>query len=389
MEERIHMLQERLIGSGTDGMIITRHTDIYYFTGTMQAGFLFVPAVGEPMFYVRRSVNRAKEESGIAIEPLGSLRLLGGRIAESQPGFVGKRKIAVTSDTLPVEWYERFQSLLPDAEWTNGSKLIRELRMVKDASEIDRIRRGGRMVGEALQEALKRANAGMKEIDLLAEIEYELRKRGHLGMMRVRSMNSEMVTGIAASGAAAAKPSSFDGPAGGEGLHPSFAKGAGWSTIERNEPILLDIGCNCEGYIVDQTRTAVFGELPEDLRRAYEISETILRSIERELKPGANGEHIHELSLRLAAEAGLADHFMGFGADAVKFVGHGVGLEVDEWPVLAKGFACRLEAGMVIAIEPKFTFPGRGVVGIENTYAITDTGFELLSPLPEGLWALN
>lgn len=147
----------------------------------------------------------------------------------------------------------------------------------------------------------------------------------------------------------------------------------------------MDVGCCIGGYVIDQTRTVVFGSLPDDLAYAYDASERILRSAEGLLRPGTVCEQLYAESLRLADDAGLADHYMGYGRDQVKFLGHGIGLEVDELPVLARGFNYPLEAGMVIAVEPKFTFPGRGVVGIENSYAITTDGFEKLTISREGL----
>jgi Xaa-Pro aminopeptidase len=82
-----------------------------------------------------------------------------------------------------------------------------------------------------------------------------------------------------------------------------------------------------------------------------------------------------------AAEWGMGDHFMGHGHDRVRFVGHGVGLELDELPILAARQTLPLEEGMVIALEPKATFPGRGVVGIENTHVVTGAGLERLTAL--------
>lgn len=386
--QRIERLQAELRANGADGFVVTHPVDIYYFTGTLQGGFLIVPAEGEPIFYVRRSVTRAKEESRVRIEPLGSLRTWRERLKEAAPKLAGPCLLAATYDTLVVDGLERLRSALPQASWTNGSPWVRSVRMVKDGAELAAIRRAAKLVDEALHEALPKLTEGMREIELLASTEYALRRRGHLGLMRVRASGSELVTGIAASGAAVAKPSAFDGPAGGEGLHPAFSKGAGWSAIAANEPILLDIGCNVDGYVIDQTRTAVIGSLPDDLEEAYEASETILRAIEAELKPGAVCEELYELSFSMAEKLGYAEHFMGFGADQVKFVGHGIGLEIDEWPVLARGFKTKLEPGMALAIEPKFTFPGRGVVGIENTYAITPDGFEKLTITKEGLWRL-
>lgn len=387
--KRVERLQQALRSQGLDGFIVTHHVDLYYFSGTMQGGFLAVPADGEPIFYVRRSLTRAREESALRIEPLGSMRTWGERLAADLPAFAGGARLAAAFDTLTADGYERLRRALPEAEWANGSAMIRTIRSVKDEGEIARIRRAAKVVDEALAEALPKLKEGMREIELLAEIEYGLRKRGHLGLMRLRSSGAEMVTGVAASGEAASKPSAFDGPAGGEGLSTAFSMGAGWSPIQRGEPILLDIGCNIEGYVVDQTRTAVIGELPEDLAEAYGAAEKILRAVEAQLKPGAVCEELYARSLSMAEDFGLADHFMGYREDQVKFLGHGIGLELDEWPVLAKGFATPLEPGMVIAIEPKFTFPGRGVVGIENSYLITTDGFEKLTLSPEGVWTLQ
>ncbi|MCI3920362.1 Xaa-Pro peptidase family protein [Paenibacillus sp. TRM 82003] len=386
---RIRRLQEAIRGQGADAFVATHGVDIFYLTGTMQAGFLLVPAAGEPVFYVRRSVDRAHEESSVPVEALGSLKTWRERLAERHPRLAGACTLAAAFDRLPVDVLERLRAALPEAEWANGAALIRTVRMIKDETELAAIRRAAKLVDEALREALPKLRPGMREIELMAEIEYALRRRGHIGLMRVRSPGSELVTGIAASGAAVAKPSAFDGPAGGEGLHPAFSKGAGWSTIERGEPILLDIGCNVDGYVIDQTRVAVLGELPADLQAAYDASERIQAHIETLLKPGAICEDIYAESLTFAAAEGLADHYMGYGVDAVKFVGHGIGLEIDEWPVLARGFKTPLEPGMVLAIEPKFTFPGRGVVGIENSYAITETGYEKLTKSAEGVWRLG
>ncbi|WP_274364669.1 M24 family metallopeptidase [Paenibacillus thermotolerans] len=384
-DSRMKHLQTALREQQLAAFIVTHNVDIYYLTGTMQSGLLLVPAAAEPTFYVRRSITRARDESAVRVEELGSLKTLGARAAERYPELSGAVPIALTYDVLPVEWFDRLRAAFPDAQWHNASAIIREARMVKDPEELEAMRKAARIADDTLRQAVRGIRPGMTEIELLADIEYMLRKAGHLGLMRVRAMNMELVTGIAASGASAAIPSAFDGPAGGEGLHSAFPKGAGFSPILPGEPILLDIGCNIEGYVTDQTRTAVIGELDEELQAAYDASEAILARIERELKPGAICEDIYEVALEMAARSGFGDHFMGYKGDAVKFVGHGIGLEIDEWPVLAKGFRTPLRPGMVVAIEPKFTFKDRGVVGIENTYAITESGFERLTLTPPGL----
>lgn len=387
-KERCARLQEKLRSKGLDGFLVTQNVDLYYLTGSMQTGYAFVPADGEPVLFVRRSLARAEEEAAVPVAPLGSMRGFAGEMATRYPQlFTQGRKAAIGTefDVLPVQVYLRLQAALPDVEWADGSLLIRETRMIKSPDEIALIRQAASVIDTAFEAALASLHVGMPEIELMAIIEHKIRMQGHLGIMRMRGYNSELPTGMVGAGAAAAMPTYFDGPAGGQGLSAALPQSSGRRPIGRDEPILIDIGCCIEGYVIDQTRTVVIGELPEDLARAYELSEQVLRSTEASLRPGAICEDLYAASLQQVRTAGLQEHFMGFGTDQVKFLGHGIGLEVDELPVLAKGFTYALEPGMVIAVEPKFTFPGCGVVGIENSYAITAEGFETLTRTREEL----
>ena len=390
-EKRIARLQERLREGGCAGMLVSQNTDLYYLTGTMQAGYLFVPDAGEPILYVRRSVARAERESRVRIKPLGSFRTFGAELAADFPKLAAgaDRKTVLTPlDALPAQLYLRLADAFGGigADLADGSAMMRRLRMVKSPYEVGRIRAAAKAAAEALDEALPMLREGVTELEWMAAFEHAIRRRGHIGIMRMRAYNQEVLTGMVGAGEAAAEPSAFDGPAGGRGLGPAAAQSVSRRPIGRGEPILLDIGCCIDGYIIDQTRTAVIGDLPDDLLAAYETSVRIIRRAEELLKPGLPAERLYEEALRMADEAGLADHFMGYGADRVRFLGHGIGLEVDEWPVLARGFDMPLEPGMVIAVEPKFTFPGRGVVGIENSYAVQSDGPPLqLTLTPERL----
>lgn len=393
MNERIERLQSRLQADGVDAFLVTHNVDLYYFTGSMQAGYLLVPADGEPIFYVRRSVSRAAEEASVRVEPLGSFRAFGERIAQDFPQLgrgkdgAGEQRfvIATEFDCLPVQLYQRLTKVIPQAEWIDGSTIVRELRMLKSPAEVSLIRQCGVLIGEALEHALSIMKVGMTDVELMTEIEYYVRKRGHMGLMRMRAFNQELITGMVGSGWAAAMPTFFDGPAGGQGLGPASPQSSGVKPIERNEPVLIDIGCCVDGYVIDQTRTAVIGQLDDELLAAYQVAERILHDTEQAMKPGATCEQLYVDAVAAAEQAGLAAHFMGYGDDQVKFLGHGIGLEIDEWPVLAKGFRYELQPGMVIAVEPKFTFPKKGVVGIENSYHVTNSGVEKLTPAREGL----
>ncbi|MDF2815053.1 MAG: peptidase [Paenibacillus sp.] len=392
--QRRQRLQHKMLQQGIDGMVITQNVDLYYFTGSMQTGYLFLPAVGEAVYFVRRSLLRAEQEADVTVRELGSLRSFAVGLAASSPHLFGSGAdrdpdkpvvLAAEYDVLPVAQFQRLTAALPSAKWVDGSLLIRETRMIKSPREVEAIREAARVIDAAFEHALARLAPGMTELELMSAVESAIRLRGHMGLMRVRGYNQEIITGMIGAAEAAARPTYFDGPAGGSGLGPASPQSASRRPIGRDEPILIDIGCCIDGYVIDQTRTVVIGNLPADLERAYAVSEQILRSTEAQLRPGTICEELYTSSLNQAAEAGLADHFMGFGRDQVKFLGHGIGLEIDELPVLARGFQYPLEPGMVIAIEPKFTFPGRGVVGIENSYLITETGFEQLTLTREGL----
>ncbi|UHA74745.1 M24 family metallopeptidase [Paenibacillus sp. 481] len=411
-QDRIGRLQTLLRTKGLDGFLLTHNVDLYYLTGSMQTGYAFIPCEGEPIFFVKRSITRAQQEAVIRVEPLGSFRQFADTLAYHYPDMQQREQcaqpehldqpcqseessqpeqpvIASEYDVLPVQQWERLRKVLPHVRWTDGSTLLRELRMVKSPSEIERIRTAAAAAKLAVEEAVRHIRVGMTELAFIAHIEHTLRLQGHIGMMRMRGYNQEIITGMVAAGAAAAEPTYFDGPAGGRGLTPASPQGASCHTIAANEPILVDIGCCIDGYVIDQTRTLVIGQLDEDLQRAYDVASSILRATEAALKPGTSCESLYEHALNMAAEAGLSAHFMGYGADQVKFLGHGIGMEIDEWPVLARGFTQTLQPGMVIAVEPKFTFPGRGVVGIEDTYVITDDGCEKLTMAPDGLYTIT
>ncbi|MFC5406899.1 M24 family metallopeptidase [Cohnella soli] len=394
-------LQQMMKSQGLSGCLVTQNVGIYYYTGSMQTGYLFVPAVEESTYYVRRSVARALSESNVKVAELGSFRNFGRQLEADYPELFGATVsegslpssfssvplIGTDLDVMPTQLYFRLTEAVPQAKLTDASGLLRQARSVKTPYEIARIERAAEAVAQALDVGCERLHEGMTELELMATIERELRSHGHIGLMRMRGYNQEIMTGVVAAGDAAAEPTYFDGPTGGRGLSPAAPQSASLRPIGRNEPILIDIGCCIDGYVIDQTRTAVIGELSPELRAAYETAEAIIRRAEQELKPGAIPEQIYAEALMMAEAAGLSSNFMGYGRDQVKFLGHGIGLEIDEWPVLAKGFRDPLEAGMTIAVEPKFTFPGVGVVGIENTYVITETGCRALTVSPEGIYS--
>lgn len=384
IDTRIGKLQSVLEEKGIDGALIVQNIDLFYFSGTAQNAHLYVPASGQPVLMVRKSLDRAVKESPLKnIVPLTSLKKLPEII--SAAGCKVPERLGLEMDVLPASSYFFYHEVFQGTRLTDVSNLIRQLRQVKSAYELNLLRKSGRNMNEVFMKIPEIIKEGMTEIELAAQIECAARSKGHMGRISMRSFTAAPFFGHVMSGWTAAVPSGFDGPFGGPGLTPAHPQSGGFKQIGKGEPIVVDYVGLWDGYTTDQTRIYSLGPLPEKLTRAFETALQIQDAIVNRLKPGVNGSDLHQLSLDMAAEAGLSDNFMGYGPDRVRFIGHGTGLELDELPVLAKGLDLPLEEGMVLAIEPKFVFPGEGAVGIENTFALTRDGVEKITITPDDL----
>jgi len=228
----------------------------------------------------------------------------------------------------------------------------------------------------------------MTEIELAGLLEAFYRKHGHQGHVRVRGFNQEVFYGHIMSGPNLAVPSCSVGPTGGPGPNASFPQGAGLRAIRRGEPIQVDYVGVVGGYMVDQARTFFIGDLPEKFLRAHAVALSIQEALISQGRAGERAEALYETALRMAAEAGLAEGFQGY-PQPVPFVGHGIGLELDELPVVGRRSPVILQPGMVIALEPKFILPGEGLAGIENSFVVTDTGLEKLTLFDDAIQVLE
>jgi len=168
-------------------------------------------------------------------------------------------------------------------------------------------------------------------------------------------------------------PSPYDFAMGGEGLDASLPVGACGEIIRENMPVMVDVNGNYNGYMTDMTRMYIQGEPSENALQVLALSSDICRTLAGMMRPGAKACDLYNKAAQMAADAGMADFFMGHRSHA-GFVGHGVGIEVNELPVIAPRSRDILAAGNVIALEPKFVVPGLGAIGIENTYVVAAEG---------------
>jgi Xaa-Pro aminopeptidase len=378
---RLATFQETLRARGLDGALLVHGLDVFYFTGTRQNAALFVPASGAAALLVRKSLARASQESAVEARPFPPSRELAGVLG-------GARRVGFTFDVAPVALLRFYERALPGVELADVSLPLREQRSVKSPSEVERIRETGALMSGVLREVPNFLAPGMREIELAAEIEYRLRRRGNEGTPPVRSFGPGLFVGVVTAGASATKASAFDGPVTGCGLSPAAPLGASAAAIAPDAPIILDYTAVKAGYLADMTRVAVCGRLSPELARAFDVALAIQDLVAAALRPGAIPSQLWQAARERADAAGLSGCFMGPPGDQARFVGHGIGLELDELPVLAPGFDAPLVEGQTIAVEPKFVFPGQGAVGIENTWAVGPQGGVRLTELEDRLIAV-
>lgn len=379
---RVARLQAKLQQAGLDGALFIYPIDIYYYCATRQNSTLWVPASGEPLLLVRKSLARAQSEACI-----GDIRAF-PRSKEFAPLLAGRQKIGLTYDVMPLQQFHYYRKLLPGCDFSDISLINRELRSVKSDWELERMRHGGAQLSRVFAAVADILRPGMREVDLAAEFEAHLRKIGGEGYVRMRAFNQELFMGLVVAGSSGSSGGFFDGAVTGVGMSNASPHGASGAVIEVDQPVLIDYTGVFDGYIVDMTRMFVCGALSAKLQNAFTVAGQIQDRIAAELKPGAICSELFALASKMAEEAGLGDCFMGPPGEQAKFVGHGVGLELDEFPVLAQGFDMPLRAGQTIAVEPKFVFPDLGPIGIENTYVVTDQGGEKLTVLSDALVAV-
>ncbi|HHW44606.1 MAG TPA: aminopeptidase P family protein [Desulfotomaculum sp.] len=377
---RVERFQEILRAENVDGALLLQGADQVYFCGTTQSAHLYIPVRGRALFLVRRSSSRIDP----ALVPAEVLPL---RKPEEIPGLLAARGLAAPAvlgmelDVLPVNLFRRYEKIFP-GEIVDCSPQIRKLRAVKSAYEIGLLKESAAMMDGVFAQIPGMLKAGMSELALAARVEAAARCAGHMGLIRVRGFNQEFFWGCLLAGPSGGVSSYFDGPLGGPGITPTFPFGVGRHIIAPGDPVMVDYVGVANGYQVDMTRVFALGHLPPDLLEAHNTSVAIQNALAAAARPGVAGGELYDLALEMAQRAGLAEHFMGYG-DQVKFVAHGVGLELNELPVLARGVKEKLQAGMVVAIEPKFIFPGRGAVGVENTFVVREGGLERLTCFPD------
>lgn len=361
-----------------DAILVCDNANKYYLTGRVFDGYVYLPLKGEPMFFVKRPVKMEGDGVVAIRKPEQMAESIGLNVPES---------VGLELDVLPYAMVERLQKVFPESKLGNASAVMRKARAVKTAEELDKIKLSGVKQTHVYSLIPSLYVEGMRDVELQVEIERASRLEGCLGQFRISGDSMELYMGNLLVGDNADMPSPYDFAMGGEGMDPSLPVGCNGTLIRPGNTVMADINGNYTGYMTDMTRTFYLGNIGELALKAHQCSIAICRELERMGTPGTEAKSLYEKAEQMAKEAGLHEYFMGHKQKA-GFVGHGLGIEINELPVIAPRSRDILAEGNVLALEPKFVIPSVGAVGIENTYVVTGTGLDKLTKAPEELISL-
>ena len=358
---------------GIDAALITCNVNLIYTYGRVVSGYLYLPLNAPARLFIKRP----NDIEGEHIHPIRKPEQITGLLKEC--GLPLPVKLMLEGDELPFTEYNRLAACFPETEVVScGTALIRQARSIKTPIEIEMFRRSGIAHAKAYEQIPSVYQPGMTDRQLSVEIERLMRLEGCLGIFRVFGQSMEIFMGSLLAGDNAAVPSPYDFALGGKGLDPSLPGGVSGTLLQAGQCFMVDMGGNFYGYMGDMSRVFSIGKLPEQAYAAHQTCLEIQEEIVAMAKPGTVCEDMYNKAIEIVTKAGFADYFMGVDQKA-KFIGHGIGLEINEMPVLAPRMKQELEPGMVFALEPKIVLPGIGPVGIENSWAVTTDGLEKLT----------
>lgn len=379
---RWEKLQNKMKDEAAQGLLITSNANLYYVSGRVFSGLCYLPAEGNPLFFVRRPVGL----SGEGVVYIRKPEEIGEYFRKH--GIAFPKSLLLETDAITYNEYLRYEAIFQPETVLNGTALLRSVRNIKTPWEIEQLRRSGRLHTQVYETIPSLYRPGMTDIELSIEIERQSRLLGSLGIFRIFGQSMEIYMGSLLAGDNADNPSPYDFALGGAGQDPSLPVGGNGTQLKDGMAVMVDLGGNFTGYMTDMSRVFSVGTLSDLAYRAHDCSLAIQREVERMARPGVPAKEIYNTALEIATQAGLADYFMGYTQKA-GFVGHGIGIEINEGPVLAPRSKDILAEGMVFALEPKFVIPDVGAVGVENSFAVGKQGVEKLTLCEEKILKLN
>ena len=400
LEGRQARLAEMLAEAGLPGALIQHPVDLYYYGGGRQDGSLFVPAKGAggseeaggdgPVAFVRRSLKRAKWEAGgddapHLVETFPRLSTLAehlrGRDVTSAP--------SLQFGEAPASFTSRFASALSSlGEAGDATGVIHRQREIKSDWEIEQMETAASVQYRMFEAVLAIGGEGVSELDMVAAAEAVSRCEGFGGTVQMRRYPLQCDRGVIVAGRAGGIPSFFDSAVGGTGPHPLSGMGSGFTKVKKGDPVLVDLVHAHRGYMVDATRMFCVGRLNATWQQRLDDMQVIKEEVVDVLDRGLNCSAAWEAGRSMAEQLGYSDHLMGTSPDQSRFLGHSIGLQLDESPVVAAGFDRPLPEGGTMAIEPKVVY-AEGSVGTEDTWIRDEEGMRPITAGGGLPWAME
>lgn len=373
LTDRMRRFKSRMDAKNSDWelAVFFGNINLYYFTGTMQDSMLYIPRDGDPTLWVRKSYERARDESEFKnIERMSSFRDA-AKVYSTHP-----ESVYLETELVPLALYNRFSKHFPIPDVRPLDTDVNMVRAVKSQFELSLMKKSGKIHARVLEEIVPgMLSEEINEAEFAGNLYQVLVEEGHHGISRFGMFNTEMLLGQIGFGENSLYPTSFDGPGGSVGLCPAVPLlGDRKRKLKKGDLVFVDVGCGVGGYHTDKTMTYMFGKPPaDDVIREHNKCLEIQNILAENLVPGNIPSEIYNSVIENLDESFLKN-FMGYKDRQVKFLGHGVGLLIDEVPVIARGFDEPLLENMVFALEPKKGIPGVGMVGIENTFIVSPKG---------------
>lgn len=370
---RLSKLRRAMHARGIDCGLVTGNSNKYYLTGRVFAGYILVTP-DTVTYYVKRPVEM--EGTGIVY------------IRKHEDINVPHTQVALETEELSYLTTLRLCKVFKQQSAPDLSECLAEARAVKTPLEINLLMQSGMKQAKVYSTIPSLYKNGMTDLQLQIEIERASRLEGCLGQFRIAGDSMELFMGNVLAGDNADAPSPYDFAMGGAGIDPSIPVGADNTLIRPGMAVMVDVNGNYTGYMTDMTRIFCLDHVSDEALRAHRCSMRIHRTLAEQATPGTKASDLYESAMAIVEEDGLKNYFMGHRQHA-GFIGHGVGIEINEHPVIAPRSRDIIAENNVIALEPKFVIPGCGAVGNENTYVVRPDGMECITLCNENIIDLN
>ncbi|MCP4720470.1 MAG: aminopeptidase P family protein [Desulfobacteraceae bacterium] len=386
--DRIKVLQKALSIRHIDAAIINLSRDLFYYTGTAQPCLLLVTH-DDYRLLVRRAHDFVMQETFLDKAKIEDKANLSDALTSLNNLSVKNGKLGLELDVIPAQLYLKMKDIFNKYELINISDDILQQRMKKDDQEIQDMQVACQIMDAGHQRVLKTLHPGMTELQLAAEVEYAHRRAGHEGVLSMRNFDFYISRGPLSSGKNLFKTSGFANTITGVGLSPAIPAGPSHSKINSGDLIIIDIPTCHKGYHCDQTRTYFLGNPANEIEELFKKLKEIFNTAISTLKAGIICRQMFEATYEKAQSLGVAQYFLGLEPRKGNFIGHGIGLDANEPPILFYNSEFQLLKNFVVTIELHLTHPEYGAVKLEDVVLVKENGCQILTITPGELFLIQ